>query len=186
MTFSALCEEALGPADYLSLASTFHTFFIDAVPILLLKNKNEARRLINLIDALCECNRPVHRVNSNIDESRCQLFVSSATTLDEIFFPDAVTATAGDTRIPTPERFDLGDTNESIMAAEALSETLHAAPRPNVSVYNPFESQTRERKEAAGAKGASSFGVLGIWTGEDERFAYVSTAVPSASAEDGF
>lgn len=68
MTFSQLCEEvrrldpyrtqrslqALGPADYISLASTFSTFFIDAVPTLFLRNKNEARRLINLIDALCE------------------------------------------------------------------------------------------------------------------------------------
>ena len=46
--------QALGPADYLSLASTFDTFYIDAVPVLYLRNKNEARRLINLIDALCE------------------------------------------------------------------------------------------------------------------------------------
>lgn len=46
--------QALGPADYISLASTFSTFFIDAVPTLFLRNKNEARRLINLIDALCE------------------------------------------------------------------------------------------------------------------------------------
>jgi predicted ATPase len=68
MTFAQLCEEvrraealpsplgspqALGPADYISLASTFSTFFIDAVPTLFLRNKNEARRLINLIDALC-------------------------------------------------------------------------------------------------------------------------------------
>ena len=68
MTFADLCEavseayrslsdtncQALGPADYLSLASTFDTFYIDAVPVLYLRNKNEARRLINLIDALCE------------------------------------------------------------------------------------------------------------------------------------
>lgn len=109
-----------------------------------------------------------------LDESRCQLFISSQTSLDEIFFPDAVASTAGDSRVPTPERFDQGDTNESIMAAEALSETLHEAPRPNVSVYNPFEREAREKKEVKGAKVASSFGVLGIWTGEDERFAYVS------------
>jgi predicted ATPase len=49
-----LTDQYLGPADYLSLASTFDTFYIDAVPVLYLRNKNEARRLINLIDALCE------------------------------------------------------------------------------------------------------------------------------------
>lgn len=52
--FEQLCETALGPADYITLASSFETFYIDAVPVLLLKHKNEARRLINLIDALCE------------------------------------------------------------------------------------------------------------------------------------
>ena len=46
--------QPLGPADYISLASTFSTVFLDAVPVLLLKNKNEARRLINLVDALCQ------------------------------------------------------------------------------------------------------------------------------------
>jgi protein AFG1 len=44
-TFAELCEAPLGPADYLSLASTFDTFFIDEVPVLLLKAKNEARRV---------------------------------------------------------------------------------------------------------------------------------------------
>jgi protein AFG1 len=53
-TFSELCEEALGPADYISLASTYRRIYIDEVPVLLLKQKNEARRLINLLDALCE------------------------------------------------------------------------------------------------------------------------------------
>jgi protein AFG1 len=60
------------------------------------------------------------------------------------------------------------------MAAEALSETLHAAAHPNVSVYNPGERAAREKREAKESKTAGSFGVLGIWTGEDERFAYVS------------
>jgi len=52
--FERLCETALGPADYITLASSFETFYVDKVPVLLLKHKNEARRLINLIDALCE------------------------------------------------------------------------------------------------------------------------------------
>lgn len=52
--FADLCETPLGPADYITLASTFETFYIDDIPVLLLKHKNEARRLINLIDALCK------------------------------------------------------------------------------------------------------------------------------------
>lgn len=54
-TFAQLCEEPLGPADYLAITSTYSTIFIDEVPVLLLKHKNEARRLINLVDAMCEC-----------------------------------------------------------------------------------------------------------------------------------
>jgi protein AFG1 len=69
------------------------------------------------------------------------------------------------------------DTNESIMAAEALSETLHQASYPNISVYNPGERLAREKKEREEGKRAGAFGVLGIWTGEDERFAYVRFVV---------
>lgn len=46
--------QALGSADYITLASTFETFIIDETPLLYLKDKNQARRLINLIDALCK------------------------------------------------------------------------------------------------------------------------------------
>ena len=103
------------------------------------------------------------------DESRCQVYISSAAPLDDLFFPDAIASTR------TADGG--GDSNESIMAAEALSETLHAAAHPNVSVYNPGERQAREKRESQDAGKASAFGVLGIWTGEDERFAYVRSAV---------
>jgi hypothetical protein len=66
------------------------------------------------------------------------------------------------------------------MAAEALSETLHAAAHPNVSLYNPGERAAREKRDEREGKSASAFGVLGIWTGEDERFAYVSYSLPFA------
>ena len=118
------------------------------------------------------------------DEARCQLSLSASVPVDGIFFPDAVTSE--DTKrgsIPTTGSFDHGDTNESIMAAEALSETLHVAAHPNVSLYNPGERAAREKREEFGSKGASAFGVLGIWTGEDERFAYVSAC---ASFERGY
>jgi hypothetical protein len=95
------------------------------------------------------------------DEARCQVFVQAETDVETLFFPDAVDSTY--------------DTNDSIMAAEALSETLHTAARPNVSSYNPSEGATREKREETESKAAGAFGVLGIFTGEDERFAYVSS-----------
>jgi len=56
-TFADLCEEALGTADYITLASNFETIIIDETPYMYLKHKNQARRLINLVDALCESSR---------------------------------------------------------------------------------------------------------------------------------
>ena len=64
--------------------------------------------------------------------------------------------------------------NHDVLAAEALSESLHASGLPNVSLYNPGERAAREKREAIAGQAASAFQVLGIWTGEDERFAYVS------------
>jgi predicted ATPase len=53
-TFADLCEQALGTADYITLASNFETIIIDQAPYMYLRHKNQARRLINLVDALCE------------------------------------------------------------------------------------------------------------------------------------
>lgn len=53
-TFDELCATRFGPADYITLASNFHTFILTDVPVLTLLHKNEARRLITLLDALYE------------------------------------------------------------------------------------------------------------------------------------
>ncbi len=50
--FAALCEAALGPADYLALAHEFHSLIIDNVPRLEAANRNAARRFILLVDTL--------------------------------------------------------------------------------------------------------------------------------------
>lgn len=57
-SFQELCGGTLTPADYITLASTFHTLILDYVPVLTVSQKNEARRLITLLDALYEarCN----------------------------------------------------------------------------------------------------------------------------------
>lgn len=56
-TFADLCERPLGSADYLALAGRYHTVILDGVPLLTPEKRNEARRLMVLIDALYE-----HRV----------------------------------------------------------------------------------------------------------------------------
>jgi cell division protein ZapE len=52
--FAELCTEALGPQDYLAIAERFHTVFLEDLPKLGPARRNEARRLVTLIDALYE------------------------------------------------------------------------------------------------------------------------------------
>jgi cell division protein ZapE len=69
--FDALCGKPLGPADYLAVATHFHTLLIDAVPRLGPDNSDKARRFITLVDALYE-----HRV---------KLVASAAATPDQLY-----------------------------------------------------------------------------------------------------
>ncbi len=51
-TFAQLCEQALGAEDYLKIAATYHTVFLENIPRLTYDRRNEAKRLMILIDAL--------------------------------------------------------------------------------------------------------------------------------------
>lgn len=52
--FTYLCGQALGPADYLTIAQQFTHLFIANIPELTLRQRNEAKRFVTLIDALYE------------------------------------------------------------------------------------------------------------------------------------
>ncbi|MEE8351911.1 MAG: cell division protein ZapE [Rhodospirillales bacterium] len=52
--FADLCEENLGPADYLVIAANFHTLILRHIPKLGPDNRNAAKRFTTLIDALYE------------------------------------------------------------------------------------------------------------------------------------
>ena len=53
-TFDALCGRPLGSADYLAIARRFHTLVLDGVPRLDAARADEAKRFVNLVDALYE------------------------------------------------------------------------------------------------------------------------------------
>jgi len=55
--FDALCGRPLGPADYLAVATQFHTLLLEGIPRLGPENFDKARRFITLVDTLYE-----HRV----------------------------------------------------------------------------------------------------------------------------
>ena len=113
-SFAELCNTSLGPADYITLASTYHTVILSDVPILTWLMKNEARRFITLLDALYEC--------------RCKLYmVDAAAGPDELFFPDRPSGREGE---------EGGDA----VYAETLAEIYQdsTAPfRPNILSDNP-------------------------------------------------
>ncbi len=48
--FSDLCENPLAAPDYLAIAKNFHTVFVDHIPILKTRQRNEAKRFILMID----------------------------------------------------------------------------------------------------------------------------------------
>ncbi|KII92426.1 hypothetical protein PLICRDRAFT_50808 [Plicaturopsis crispa FD-325 SS-3] len=106
-TFPEICEESLGPADYLTLASNFHTVVITDIPILKLASKNQARRFISLIDALYE--------------TRCRLVCLAESAPQDLFFPDALQQG--------------GDVPMDPIMAESVTETQDIY-RPNVAAYD--------------------------------------------------
>lgn len=53
-TFSELCERPVGAEDYLTIAGAYHTVFLENVPKLRYDRRNEAKRLMILVDAFYE------------------------------------------------------------------------------------------------------------------------------------
>lgn len=50
-TFQQLCELPMGAEDYLAIADVYHTVFLEGVPKLGYDRRNEAKRLMTLVDA---------------------------------------------------------------------------------------------------------------------------------------
>jgi len=53
-SFSDLCEQPLGPSDYLAIAAQFSTVILKDIPQMTEEKKDAARRFVTLIDALYE------------------------------------------------------------------------------------------------------------------------------------
>jgi len=53
-SFAELCERAYGAEDYIEIAKRYNTVFLEGIPKLKYDRRNEAKRLMNLIDALYE------------------------------------------------------------------------------------------------------------------------------------
>jgi predicted ATPase len=176
-TFAELCGAVLGPADYITLASTYHTFIVTDVPVMGLLMKSEARRFITLLDAMYE--------------ARCRLMITAAAGPDGIFFPSKLSSIS-DAAEPGQETLD----NDAVYP-ETYSEIyqdLNNPFRPNISSYSSgdnannnnrlsddaLEDDPPNRSRQAGTSytderrfgpGSPDFANIGGLTGEDEKFA---------------
>ncbi|KAI9847141.1 MAG: hypothetical protein M1838_000998 [Thelocarpon superellum] len=179
-TFAELCGSNLGPADYITLAATFDTLVLTDVPVLTLVQKNEARRLITLLDALYE--------------ARCKLLVTAAAGPDALFFPETATTASAVEEIGQASTAR-GAKDSDAVYAETFAE-MHqdaTAPfRPNIATYEDSSAPSNGRRRSVLADEDSDFGPIapgagneigrrdddidfsraGTFTGEDERFAY--------------
>lgn len=126
--FHQLCNTNLGPADYISLASTFHTFILNDVPILTLLRKNEARRFITLLDALYE--------------ARCKLLIRAGAGPDQIFFPETQQqqTSAIHSRDGSSQGFISGDDETYPETFSEIYQDQTSPFRPNVSSYTSSAS----------------------------------------------
>lgn len=52
--FADLCGKPLGSIDFLALADRYTTIFVDGIPVLSPERRDEARRLVTLVDAVYE------------------------------------------------------------------------------------------------------------------------------------
>ncbi|KAK4654280.1 hypothetical protein QC762_402480 [Podospora pseudocomata] len=154
---------SLGPADYISLASNYHTFIIDKIPVLDFSMKNEARRFITFLDALYE--------------SRCKLIVHAEVGPDDLFFPEmrASGRTTGGTGTAPAQVEVVDDATYSETIAEVFQDQMSPF-RPNISTYadsrNAKYDPDQDSDFGKEQESKIDFTKTGGFTGEDERFAY--------------
>jgi peroxisome-assembly ATPase len=129
--------QSLGPADYITLASTFHTVAIASIPAFKVSQKNQARRFISLIDALYE--------------ARCKLICQAETGIDDLFFADAAV-----------DKSTHDGAHLDPLMAESVSETRESY-RPNILSY---EEVADGRKEQAPPSTPPALETLSIFSGQ--------------------
>jgi peroxisome-assembly ATPase len=76
-TFEELCQKAVGAMDYIVIASSFHTVFLDHVPLLTVNEINWIRRFITLIDTMYEHNVKLVVHTSSPTHAVTQIFASA-------------------------------------------------------------------------------------------------------------
>jgi cell division protein ZapE len=88
--FDFLCNTALGPGDYLAIATTFHTVLLDGIPRLSPENFDQARRFVTLVDTLYDQHvKLIASADATPDQlyqrgENAKMFERTASRLDEM------------------------------------------------------------------------------------------------------
>ena len=170
--FDEICGANLGPADYISLASTFHTFILTDIPVLTLPQKNEARRLITLLDALYE--------------ARCKLLISADAGPDGIFFPETRPLSRDGVKLDTQSSPLLSAADDGVYP-ETFSEIYQdqTSPfRPNISSYEPSASPPSYANSPVPTSASQISAARSILADEDSDFGPVRGASRTHGVND--
>ena len=150
-SFASLCASNLGPADYITIASTFHTCILTDIPVLTLLQKNEARRFITFLDA--------------IYESKCRLLIQAAAPPDRLFFPETSRRNGKKRGLATAQKETHYRDGSDSVYQETFSEIYQDSLqpfRPNISSYNSSNESS--------ATPTSSFELRSVLADEDADF----------------
>ncbi|KZS98624.1 hypothetical protein SISNIDRAFT_481341 [Sistotremastrum niveocremeum HHB9708] len=128
-TFEQLCNQSLGSADYLAIASRFRTVIVTGIPRVRLAAKDQCRRFITAIDALYE--------------TRCRLVCFAEVGILDLFSSEEITSS------------EFHSTDDIIMY-EGLSE-MRTVNRPNVSTYERPASKEIEYSGVSSLDSVNSF-----------------------------
>ena len=170
--FNELCGRSLGPADYISLASTFHTLILTDMPVLSYLQKNEARRLITLLDALYE--------------AKCKLLISAQAGPDDVFFPTT-----------SPLSSDIDKSNETGGSSRNVDDSVYpetfseiyqdqTSPfRPNISSYSSSASPPAYASNPGPSSASQLSAARSILADEDSDFGPVYSASRGSDVSDG-
>lgn len=173
--FEDICGTYLAAADYISLASRYHTFIIDNVPALKIYQKNEARRFITLLDALYE--------------SKCRLLIRTEAAPEDMFFADVRDKIEEEENASSLEQEMISEVHQDLsqpfrpnVTSYENNEREEEAPKKPKRVVNnndestlssasPMEDDPSKKFFPANAP-EPNFSKVSAFTGEDERFAY--------------
>ena len=148
-SFRSLCEKPVGSADFISLASEFHTLILENVPALSQRYHNETRRFITLIDILYDRD--------------CLLVVSSENSLATLFQDVGGVTLGPDHRVDTDSMMDIAEEEQLLKAhnARRASKIPSSPPRGGGVTTNSRESSGPKQRFCPTEAAKSEIKIIG-------------------------